>query len=324
MIRPGALGDLIVTLPAFGAIRDHFPHAFIEIMGYPRYLELIKGRYYADGVSRFDQPDISHLFIKDAEIPRLFRERLSHMDLIISFVSDRDGVFSQNLNRVKARRIIHYDPFPAGNKAIHMIDHFLQSLDSLDITCAETVPKIFLNDEDIRFGGDFVKDGFAGSKRMLVAIHPGSGSRQKCWPAERFAALINWLNQELQARIVMVSGPADQGILERLKAGGNDDFLAADQLPLSELAAVIQRCNLFIGNDSGVTHLAAALGIHTIALFGPTDPKVWGPRGESVKILYQKAHCSPCRAEMRRDCLTQRCLGNIPIEDVMREVWLKN
>lgn len=293
-------------------------------MGYPRYLELIKCPYYTDVVSRFDQPDVSHLFVKDAEIPRPLRDRLCRMDLIISFVSDREGVFSHNLNRVKARSVLHYDPFPGGDESIHMIDHFLESLNPLEITCTDTIPKIFLNDDDRRLGEAFVKNSIAGSKRMLVAIHPGSGSRQKCWPAERFTALISWLNQELQAHIVVVSGPADQGIIEQINMGGNGDVTVADQLPLSKLAAVLKRCDLFIGNDSGITHLAAALGIHTIALFGPTDPRVWGPRGESVKILYQKSPCSPCRAETRRTCLTQRCLENIPIEEVVREVRRRN
>jgi len=310
-------------LPTLGAIRDHFPNAFIEVMGYPAHLELIKGRYYADVVSRFDQMDIAHLFVKDAEIPNSFRERLCQMDLIISFVSDSDRIFSHNLNASKARCIIHYDPFPADDAGIHMIDHFLHVLDSLGITYTDTIPKIFLNDEDIRFGEDFVKDRIAGSKKMLIAIHPGSGSRQKCWPIERFAALINRLNQELQAHIIVISGPADQEIVEGLNAGIHDDFTLTDQLPLAKLAAVIKRCNFFIGNDSGITHLAAALGIYTIALFGPTDPKIWGPRGESVKILYKKVHCSPCVADMRRNCFTQICLENIKMEDIIHEVRSK-
>lgn len=292
-------------------------------MGYPAHLELIKGRYYADVVSRFDHMDIAHLFVKDAEIPSFLRERLDQIDLVISFVSDSDRIFSHNLNTSKARCIIHYDPFPADDEGIHMVDHFLQSLDSLGITSNDNIPKIFLNDEDVRFGEDYVKDRIAGSEKMLIAIHPGSGSRQKCWPIERFAALINRLNKELQAHIVVVSGPADQEIVERLKTRIHDDFTLADQLPLAKLAAVIKRCNFFIGNDSGVTHLAAALGVYTIGLFGPTDPKIWGPRGESVKILYKKAHCSPCLADMRRNCFTQICLENIKIEDVMHEVRLK-
>ena len=292
-------------------------------MGYPAHLELIKGRYYADVVSRFDHMDIAHLFVKDAEIPSSLRERLDQIDLIISFVSDSDRIFSHNLNTSKARCIIHYDPFPADDEGIHMVDHFLQSLDFLGITSNDNIPKIFLNDEDVRFGEDYVKNRIAGSKKMLIAIHPGSGSKQKCWPIERFILLINRLNQAFQAHIVVVSGPADQEIIERLKAGIHDDFVLADQLSLAKLAAVIKRCDFFIGNDSGVTHLAAALGVYTIVLFGPTDPKIWGPRGESVKILYKKAHCSPCLADMRRNCFTQICLENIKIEDVMHEVRLK-
>ncbi|OOP55824.1 MAG: hypothetical protein AYP45_12605 [Candidatus Brocadia carolinensis] len=310
-------------MPTLGAIRNHFPNAFIEVMGYPAYLELIKGRYYADVVSRFDQMDIAHLFVKDAEIPNSFKERLHQMDLIISFVSDRDQIFSHNLNASKARCIIHYDSFPADDEGIHMIDHFLQLLDSLEITYTDTIPKIFLNDEDIRFGEDFVKDCGTGSKKMLIAIHPGSGSKQKCWSIERFATLISRLNQELQAHIIVVSGPADQEIIERLKAEIHDDFTLVDQLPLAKLAAVIKRCNIFIGNDSGITHLAAALGIRTIALFGPTDPKMWGPRGESVKILYNKVHCSPCVADVRRNCITPICLESIKMEDIIHEVLLK-
>ena len=142
---------MIVTLPTLGAIRDHFPDAFIEVMGYPAHLELIKERYYADIVSRFDQLDIAHLFVRDAEIPRSFRERLCQMEWIISFISDRNRVFSHNLNASTAR-CIHYDPFPSDDKGIHIVDHFLNSLSSLGINYTNNIPKIFLNDEDNRFG----------------------------------------------------------------------------------------------------------------------------------------------------------------------------
>ncbi|MBW7898168.1 Lipopolysaccharide core heptosyltransferase RfaQ [Candidatus Brocadiaceae bacterium B188] len=310
---------MIVTLPTLGAIRDHFPDAFIEVMGYPAHLELIKERYYADIVSRFDQLDIAHLFVRDAEIPRSFRERLCQMEWIISFISDRNRVFSHNLNASTAR-CIHYDPFPSDDKGIHIVDHFLNSLSSLGINYTNNIPKIFLNDEDNRFGENFIKSNIVDPKKILVAIHPGSGSRQKCWPVTRFVALINWLSRELQAHILVVSGPADQGITERLKAGGSKDIILADQLPLPKLAAVLKRCNLFIGNDSGITHLAAALGVHTIAIFGPTDPRIWGPRGDLVKIIYKEVPCSPCGADTRRGCSVQRCLEYIKTEDVMHEV----
>ena len=90
-----------------------------------------------------------------------------------------------------------------------------------------------------------------------------------------------------------------------------------DQLPLPILAAIIKRSDLFVGNDSGITHLAAAIGTPTISIFGPTDPRMWGPRGEQVKILYKKSPCSPCSFDMRRNCFSQICLEGVTVEDVI-------
>lgn len=311
---------MIVTLPTLGAIRGYFPNAIIEVMGYPALLEMIKGHFYADIVSRFDQADIAYLFVKDAKIPVSFMKRLGNMDLIISFVSATDRILADNLNATGAWCVIHYEPFPSGSKGVHIVDHLLQSLDTLGIPYFDNFPRIFLHDEDIHFAEEFIKMSVADPKKKLIAIHPGSGSKQKCWPTERFAALINWLNKEKKAHVFIVSGPADKEITERLKAAIKDHFTIVDHLSLSKLSAVIKRCNLFIGNDSGITHLAAAVGTHTLSLFGPTDPKIWGPRGESVKILYRKVHCSPCLADARKNCFVQTCLENIKIEDVMHEV----
>lgn len=289
-------------------------------MGYPSLLEIIKGRFYADTVSRFDQSDIAHLFMKDAKIPVSLMKRFSNMDLIISFVSDKDQIFSGNLNATGARCVIHYDPLPADDKCLHIVDYLLKSLDALGISYTDRIPKIFLHDEDIHFSDDFIRGSFFDSEKILVALHPGSGSRQKCWPVERFVALMKWLRGETGAQILVVSGPADREIVEELKSKVKDNFTLVDHLSLPKLAAVIKRCNLFIGNDSGITHLAAATGVHTLAIFGPTDPGIWGPLGERVKILYKKLHCSPCLADTRRNCSSQVCLKNIEIGDVIHEV----
>lgn len=311
---------MIVTLPTFGAIRNHFPNAKIEVMGYPSFLEIIRGRFYADEVSRFDHADVSYLFMKEAKVPASLRKRFTDIDLIISFVSDKDQILTGNLNAMGARCVMHHDPFPPEDGSVHVIDHFLKSLDTLDISCTNKVPKIFLHDEDIRFGNDFVREKNVDPEKISVVLHPGSGSRQKCWPVERFAALANWLTREIQAHVFLVSGPADGEILEELRANVKDKFFMIEHLPLPKLASVIKRCDLFIGNDSGVTHLAAAMGVHTVAIFGPTDPKIWGPWGDRVKILYKKTYCSPCPQEIRRDCSVRTCLENIKIEDVLHEI----
>lgn len=320
IIRPGALGDVIVTLPVFEAIRNYFHDAQIEIMGYSSFLEIVNGRFYADTISRFDDAEISSLFMENSRIPASLTKRLKGIDLVISFVADEEKIMVKNLRTYGVRNVVHYEPFPSEGEKVHMIDHLLKCLDLLGIPYANRIPKIFLKNEDILSGENFVKKNMFIPGKKLVALHPGSGSRKKCWPIDCYDKLISWLHTVKDVQVLLISGYADTGIVEELRVRGNDVFVLADSLPLSVLSAVINQCDFFVGNDSGITHLASAVGTPTIAIFGPTDPDIWGPRGKRVKILYNKSACSPCHADMRRDCLSQTCLENITLEDVISEI----
>jgi ADP-heptose:LPS heptosyltransferase len=120
----------------------------------------------------------------------------------------------------------------------------------------------------------------------VAAIHPGSGSEKKNWPVAKFAALARWFVDELAMQLVVVHGEADEraatGLIERLESRA---VTVAHGLKLPELAAVLERCGLFVGNDSGITHIAAAVGAPTIALFGPASTPVWAPTGERVRVI---------------------------------------
>lgn len=323
IIRPGALGDLIVTLPAFGAIRQYFQDAHIEIMGYTTLLEITKGRFYADAVSRFDHADNALLFVNNAQLPPSLIKKFEGIDLVFSFVSDKEQVFAHNLRKTGVKHIIHREPIPASSENIHITDYLLKSLDSLGVTELNAIPKVFLNNEDLCLGEKFIKDAAVDSAKPLIAIHPGSGSRQKCWPVERFAGLMSRLSRDVNAQFLVTSGPADDRIIEELRQKTNNSFITANQLPLPHLAAILAKCHLFIGNDSGVTHLSAAVGTPTIALFGPTDPRIWGPRGEKVTILYKKHPCSPCPLDIRKNCLSLACLDEIEVESIVKETHLR-
>ncbi|HHT9138279.1 MAG TPA: glycosyltransferase family 9 protein [Candidatus Wunengus sp. YC60] len=320
VIRPGALGDVIVTLPTLEAIRNHFRNAHIEVMGYSSILEILKGRFYADTIGRFDQADISHLFVENSSIPASLTKKLKGVDLIVSFLTDKEKVMVENLRAAGVRYVIHYDPFPSEGENVHIIDHLLKCLDLLGIPHSNKIPKIFLKDEDVLYGKNFVKNRIVVSGKKLVAVHPGSGSRQKCWTTNRYAELIMWLNEEIGVQVLLISGPADREVIEDLRGKIKDNFVLADQLPLPYLAAILKQCNLFVGNDSGITHMAAAVGIPTIAIFGPTDPQIWGPSGKRGRILYQKSPCSPCSSDIRRNCISQTCLENITAEAVIEEI----
>ncbi len=311
---------MIVTLPTFGAIRRYFQGAHIEIMGYTTFLEITKGRFYADTISRFDHADNALLFVNNAQLPPPLIKKFEGIDLIFSFVSDKEQVFAHNLRKTGVNHIIHREPLPACSENTHITDHLLKSLDSLGIDDPTAIPKVFLNNEDLCLGEKFIKDAAVNPSKPLIAIHPGSGSRQKCWPVERFAALMSRLSRDVDAQFLVTSGPADDKILEELRKKTGNSFITANQLPLPHLAAIIAKCRLFIGNDSGITHLAAAVRTPTIALFGPTDPQIWGTRGEKVTILYKKLPCSPCPLDIRKNCLSLSCLDRIGIESVVKEV----
>ena len=117
-------------------------------MGYSSFLEIVKGRFYADTISRFDQADIAHLFTKNSNVPASLINKLSNADLIISFVSDREQIMVRNLRAAGAKHVIHYEPFPPEGEDIHIIDHFLRCLDLLGVTHSNKIPKIFLKEED--------------------------------------------------------------------------------------------------------------------------------------------------------------------------------
>jgi ADP-heptose:LPS heptosyltransferase len=120
----------------------------------------------------------------------------------------------------------------------------------------------------------------------LLAVHPGSGGRQKCWPAASFYAVMRRLHAQLQVSFMIIEGPAEEktaGVFQKSLA--ELPHMRIRNLELCLVSAILSQSALFIGNDSGITHMAAALGIPTIAVFGPTDPAVWAPRGKSVSIV---------------------------------------
>jgi ADP-heptose:LPS heptosyltransferase len=120
---------------------------------------------------------------------------------------------------------------------------------------------------------------------QVVAVHPGSGAHAKCWPAERFAALVGWIETVVAGSVVLIEGPADAASVSSVLSRLERTPPVASNFPLPLQAAFFAGASLFIGNDSGLTHLAAAVHAPTIALFGPTDPAIWAPLGPHVTVV---------------------------------------
>jgi ADP-heptose:LPS heptosyltransferase len=176
---------------------------------------------------------------------------------------------------------------------------------------------------DREWGKDFwMGRGLSPEERSRVIIlHPGSGSRKKIWPLRHFLDLFRHLQTQLKGKFLIVLGPAEGPEVERaFEEMTSPHLILARGLSLVQLASVMEGCRLFIGNDSGISHMAVALGLPTIAIFGPTDPRVWSPRGEKVEVVRRGIPCSPCAEERFFLCKDFECLSRIEVGDVLKSV----
>ncbi|MGH7930082.1 MAG: glycosyltransferase family 9 protein, partial [Candidatus Binatia bacterium] len=147
---------------------------------------------------------------------------------------------------------------------------------------------------------------FALEEKPVLVMAPGSGAREKNWPAPYFAAVGRWWRKRSGGEVVVLLGPVER------ERGGFDklaeDFIAARNLNLAQVAALLSRGDLYFGNDSGITHLAAVLGVPTVAVLGPSDPQRWAPRGPKVSLLSLGVACAPCDMEAMKACPHHQCL----------------
>ena len=288
VIRAGALGDCLLMLPALAALRERFPRARIDVMGYPLRWAWALGRGLVDEVHTIERPGMHLLFCEQAEVPAPVKMFLGAYDVILSYRPDSEPIFATNLRRLGARLVLSQSPFPPPPPPkIHVADFALRLVAKLGAPPPSAIPRVQLTPAELSLAQPFFKAHEVEPWReRIVVVHPGSGSEAKRWPMTSVAALVEALAAERRVRLVIVVGYAEQAMaaafLARLRAATP---LVAENWPLMPTAALIAQAAVFIGNDSGLTHLAAALARPTVAIFGPTDPEIWGPRGEHVSIV---------------------------------------
>lgn len=270
VMRGGGIGDFILTLPAIEFLRGAFPDSHLEILGYRRVLGLVDGRPYADAVRSIDWAPLAALFNPRAEPDPALSEYLRNFDLILSYLYDPDGLFRTSLEKIGIGRLLQANPHPSGDG--HAANFFAAPLIEWGIEVRECRPRVFLSPDIAR--------PLPGPGRW-VAMHPGSGGSKKNWPLGHWNQLIHRTLEE-GCRVMICGGEADADQMAFLRAQLPDTVFFLEHEPLDVLGASLAQCGLFIGHDTGISHLAAAVGIPTIALFGPTNPDVWAPVGSRV------------------------------------------
>jgi heptosyltransferase III len=245
VIRPGAIGDFIVSLPALECLRADFLEVWTSSANAP----LVR---FAHTVRSIASTGLDLLGITEPP-PRLIGE-LRTFDSIVSWYG---------ANRPEFRELVHsldlpftfFPALPPQGASVHATDFYLEQVSDLAECRGDPVPRIPC---------DVARENFA-------VIHPFSGSPRKNWPLDKFRQLARGLERRMTVR--WCAGPDDP----RLTGAQRFDNLY-------ELACWLAQASLYVGNDSGITHLAAAVGTPVLAIFGPTDPAVWAPRGAHVRI----------------------------------------
>ncbi|MXX04844.1 MAG: glycosyltransferase family 9 protein [Gemmatimonadetes bacterium] len=287
IIRSGAVGDLILTLPVLSALKKRYGGLSIDMMGDPVRLSLLKHSGFVDDVLSVDDRKFTPLFAPGGppSVSGLPSDSVSRdlrlYDAMLSYLPDPDGVFVENLRRIASGPVFTGQSRPPDGRRFHMTRVLLDALKPLGIGTSIDLPRV---DVPSSATPDDVRE--LDTEQRLVAIHPGSGGAEKCWPVENYGALIDQLTGS-GFRPMLTFGPADHMVRRRLLPWiESRDVLVIEDRSLVEVAALYARCRAMIGNDTGMTHLAAAAGTPVIALFGPTDPAVWGPRGKDLRVLW--------------------------------------
>lgn len=318
------IGDAVMTLPAVAAVRKTFPTAKISILAKPWVAEVYRLSPAVDDVILFQSPGVHSDFGGKWRLARELRDMGFDMAILLQnaieaaiitllagipvragYNSDGRGLLlTHSVGRTKAIRTVHQS------------DYYLEMVKSLG--CSSVEKAVYLRQGS---DADLLADKILGALgidrgNILVGIAPGATyGPAKRWFPERFASVADRIIDDCSARVILFGSYDDIKSADKVQQHARNALInIAGKTNLKETIAVMARCNLFISNDSGLMHIAGALNIPTVAVFGSTNPVATSPTGEKSVVIYKDAPCSPC---LKKTCPTDfRCMDMISVADV--------
>jgi heptosyltransferase-2 len=286
VIRGGAIGDFILTLPVIAALRRQFPQAHLEVLGYPHIVQLAVAGGLVDRVQPIEARGLAGFFARGGTLEPDLVDYFSEFDLVISYLYDPDEIFKTNIIRCLVKQFIVGPHRPDETERLHATQVYLKPLERLAIFDADPVPRLVFGHQNNSGGADLPVSPDTRQRVPTIALHPGSGSEKKNWPETKWAGLIQQIAAKTIWNLLLVGGEAEGERLQRLAGAMPSARCAiAQSLPLAELAQRIQSGAAFVGHDSGITHLAAAVGLPCVILWADTLEEIWRPQGERLVVL---------------------------------------
>jgi lipopolysaccharide heptosyltransferase I len=332
IVKLSAVGDIIHTLPAVAALRQAYPKAWLAWIVENTGANLLRGN-----------PDIDELITVDT---RAWRENwwvgLRHMwyvtrhlrrasfELCIDFQGLLKSALFASLSGAPVRlgfpRQRCREPLsalltnlhgPLVDPDTHVVEQLMALLQPLEITAAERRFALPVSDADTHFAARVWRELGLTSHIPVIVLNPGAAWETKRWGELNFARLNDALIRRYQVRTLLTWGPGEEPLIQRLVRATTYTPAIAPATTLLQLAALLARCTVFVGGDTGPLHLAAAMGTPTVGLYGPSNPRRNGPYGSGHIVLQRQLACSHC---YQRTCNHWECLPGIEVDTVVQAV----
>jgi ADP-heptose:LPS heptosyltransferase len=305
VLFPGALGDFICFLPTLRLLAKH---SEVDLFAQSQFAEIAPEGVMTQSLER---TEVRKLFACGPQADEELTQFFGVYDTVYSWLGSGNKGFAATLQAVTGGRARLF-PFRPTTTQKHQVEYYLGCL--MADAAISSEPIIDLREDAIAWRENFWA-GQGLDRQPVLVIAPGSGAREKNWPEEFFLRVVQWWRAAIGGVVILLAGPVEKerGGINRLRS----HCLDAGDLRLSQVAALLSRCTVYLGNDSGVTHLAASLGTCTVAIFGPSDARQWAPRGAKVRVAQHTVVCSPCLVTTMKGCTHRACLTELQPSEVI-------
>jgi heptosyltransferase-2 len=331
VIRFSSLGDIVLTTPVIKSLKRKFPRSQIFFLTKSQYHDLLENDPDIFSLIKLD-PKEKHKGISG--FLKLVEElKTLNFDLVVDLHANLRSFLIRHLLKTKLKikydkrwlarlLLVHFKFIHV--KSIHTVDSYLKALKKIGVNSSQKDTEIFLDRESENFLKDFLIEKDIQNDDIVVGIHPGARWENKRWNEEKFTRVCRILNQKPKVKIILFGDRNDQELIEGISSQAlNRKLFKAVNLPLNKFMSLIKRCDCFVTNDSGPMHIASALGVPVVAIFGPTHTKLgFSPLGPESIVLTADVKCSPCSLHGEKKChkKSRLCMDLIEPEMVMDAV----
>jgi len=329
VVKLDHIGDVFLATPTLKSLKQKFPNAQITMVVGSWAKEVVEGNPWIDKLICYDaywnnRDKRKKLNIMQT-ISLIKSLRREEYDIFFDLRGDFGAIVIGFLSG--APRRVGFGHAGGGflltdeisvTPGKHQTEILLDAIRVVGGNLIYSYPEIFLSKMEKRFADEFLLAHGFDSTSILVGIHMGAGYPSKVWHPKRFAELINRISKK-GLEVLLVGGKEDLEIFGSVRQDIQDLLInAIGKATIKETAALIEKSDLFIGNDSFAVQMAAAMGVPTIVIFSAAnDPKRWGPKGDQVKIITKEVPCAGCE---KRECDSVRCMQLITVEEVLEQI----